>query len=155
MSEEQTQEERLEKVKLIVKSFEGGVKPHTRRLELRDTDPDYDYRLVRNRTEYVDYRQNMGYELVKEGEIGSSSMEQVDKRLIIAGTYVVMKRDKLIGEAHRQYLKEKSAKMAGSPREAFKAKAQRLGVEVDDKSKSQRAPLSVIMGENLDSEDEA
>jgi len=155
MSEEQTPDEKLEKVKLFVKSFEGGFRPHTRRLNLSGQDSNFDYRLVKNRSENIEYRQNMGYELVKEGEISSSSMQQVDSRLIVAGVYVVMKRDKLIGDAHRKYLKEKSAKMAGAPRESFKSKATAMGVEVDDRSKSKIAPLSVIAGENLDSEDEA
>ena len=152
MAEDQTKplsvEERKERVKLFVESFEGGVKPHTRRLEIRDKDHEYDYRLVKNRPENIDYRKQMGYVSVRAGEVGSTSMVQADNRLIIAGTYVLMKRDRLIGDAHREHLKRKAAQRAGSPRKSFDAKARSLGVDSVDESRTRTGPLSSIVAED-------
>ena len=152
MSEDQTKkpneaealEARKAKARLFVESFEGGVKPHTRRLELHGKDPECDYRLVKNTPEHLDYRKQMGYEPCTENDIKSTSMKQADGRLIIAGAYVVMKRDRLIGDAHRKYLAEKAEKMSKGPRESFRTKARKLGVETEDKSRSRIAPLSTI-----------
>lgn len=152
MSEEQTavdkqQEEELKKrrmkAKLLVESFElGGIKPHTRLLQLSNKDPEFDYRLVKNKAEFISYRQSMGYEIDHEAE--STSMTQADGRLIVAGKYVVMRRDRIIGDAHRAHLKEKARKAARKPRDKFRATARSMGVETEDKSRSRRGYLAEL-----------
>lgn len=155
LSEEEKEKikERLKKVKMFVESFEGGMKPHTRRLDIKGKDPEYDYRLVKNKPEFIEYREQMGYELVRAGEVESSSMKQPDGRQVVAGELVVMKRDKLIGEAHRRFLKEKSERMSRSPRDNFKAKARKVNVKVDDESQSRYSSLAeALIGDIEDGE---
>ena len=143
-----TPAERKDRVKLFIKSFEGGVKPHTKRLEVKGKDAEYSYRLVKNKPENIDYRKQMGYTLVGADEVESTSMEQADGRTVIAGVYVLMKRDRLIHDAHRDFLKRKSAERAGAPRKSFKAKARSLGVESVDESRSRYGSLGSMLEED-------
>jgi len=64
------------------------------------------------------------------------SRGQPDNILRTAGVYVVMRRPKEVQTAHREYLKTKAMKAVTGPRDAFKEKARRLGVKVDDTTRS-------------------
>ena len=122
--------------KLTVEYFEADrlKRPRQRRLEVSNRDPMYHYRLVRNNPEDISYRQEMGYEIDTTGEVKTSSKGQPDKRQIIAGQYVLMRRPKEIQEAHELALKKKAAKKRRGPIESFKGKARGMGVEVIDKT---------------------
>jgi len=138
---------RAARIKLFVESFEGGVKPHTRRLTVHDMDPSYDYRLVKNTPEHIEYRQSMGYEIDTSEDVKTSSMVQADKRKIVAGSYVLMRREVEIGEAHRVFLRKKARMLVEGPRATFKETARRLNVDTVDRSHGRRAPMSAVMGE--------
>lgn len=145
------QEKAKSKVRLVVESFMNmSLNPHQRRLEVHDKDPNYQYRLVGNTPDRIAYRQEMGYEVVTDDQVKTSSLKQADNRKIIAGKYVLMRRPNEIAEAHEAALRRKADEARVGPMESFKSKARRLGVDTEDKSKFMRAPMSAVIGEGDD-----
>ena len=125
----------------------AALKPYQSMLEVGDKDPDFQYRLVENTPEAIRYREQLGYLVVTDSdETVEGAVGQPDRRRLIAGELVVMRRPKELAEMHEQVLKERSMAMQRGPIERFKGKAQRLGVEVVDETKMMVSPLSQVMG---------
>lgn len=123
----------------------AALRPYQSMLEVRDKEDGFAYRLVENKPEAIRYRQQLGYEVVTEGvESAPGSVGQPDRRRIIAGELVLMRRQQDIHEMDVQARKERAREMQLGPIERFKGKAQRLGVKVVDETRMEVSPLSSI-----------
>lgn len=121
------------KMMLTVEHFlaKMAFKPFTRRLEVKG-DPNFEYRNVRNDPFRIQYWEGLGFEIDTDPKTESSSEGQPDQRKIIAGKYIVMRRQKALSELHRKALDQRSARARKGPAQAFAAEARKLGVETED-----------------------
>lgn len=142
--------------KLTIEHFRqsAGLRPFQSMLEVTDQEEGYVYRLVENTPEAIRYRQKLGYEVVVEGPASvKGSIGQPDRRKIIAGELILMRRSLELHKLDVKAREERAQDMMRGPIESFKAKAHRLGVKVVDESRIEVSPLASKMGANAEEED--
>lgn len=142
--------------KLTIEHFRrvAGLRPYQSMLEVHEKEEGFEYRLVENTPEAIRYRQELGYEVVLDGPATvKGSVGQPDRRKIVAGELVLMRRAKDIHNLDVKARKERARDMMRGPIESFKAKAARLGVDVVDETKIEVSPLASKMGPRSEPDD--
>jgi hypothetical protein len=133
--------------KLSVESFEQAslFKPWTRRLAVKNKDPKYDYRVINDTPDSLEFRAEQGWEPDVVTETATEGQPDEFRRPV-AGM-IVVRRPKEISEMHKEALRRRSLKKMRGPIEEFKASARRSGVEAIDSSKFYRGPLLAGLSE--------
>lgn len=136
-------------VNFSVESFEQAsiFQPWTRKLAIKNKESGFDYRVVKDSPESIEFREAQGWEprVVKKGLNGAP-----DEYERPVGGMIVMQRPTEIGDMHREALRRRAYKKMKGPVRDVQRTARSLGVDTMDMSKYYRAPLDVGINEPKD-----
>lgn len=120
--------------------FDVTYRPNQSALEIYNKDPEFDYRWVRNDPGRIRLKRRQGYTLCSPEELDTINPESPDGTVRAGGELVAMKRPQAIAEKHKDHLRQRAYRVAQGAREAFKTKAERVNVSVEDTTQAVYGP---------------
>lgn len=126
-------------------------KPYIDRMAARDVakDPNFHYRWATLRPGRVEFLRELGYEVVRVKD--TTTGEMVPKTV---GNSLLMRCPKEQYEQRELYRQHVAAQRRGAPRQKVKDTGEALGLEVTDRTREYRAPMSSALQEGPTKEEQ-